>query len=172
MMQRREFISKTTKGAGLLICGSMFITANGCTDASKPFNELFTQKEVDLLNQLADVIIPETDSPGGKAAKVGEFIASVMKDCATEEEQSKFKKGLSLIDQRSKEISGNEFLDCTTSEQTNIAQQLDQEEKEYFPAVKSWIVSGYLTSEIGATQFLKYPQVPGRYDGCTAERPW
>jgi hypothetical protein len=38
--------------------------------------------------------------------------------------------------------------------------------------MKELTLAGFYTSEIGATQFLKYNPSPGKYDGCSTERPW
>ena len=36
----------------------------------------------------------------------------------------------------------------------------------FFRTMKELTLLGYYTSQIGATQELKYAQVPGRFDGC------
>jgi hypothetical protein len=36
----------------------------------------------------------------------------------------------------------------------------------YFTLMKQLTLLGYFTSEIGATQALRYEAVPGRYEGC------
>jgi hypothetical protein len=36
----------------------------------------------------------------------------------------------------------------------------------YFALMKQLTLLGYFTSEIGATQALRYVAVPGRYEGC------
>lgn len=171
-MLRREFISKSTRGAGLLAIGAMVLPGGGCSDVNQSFNKLFSKGEVSLLNELAEIIIPATDSPGGKAAKVGEFIASMVQECYSSEDQEKLKNGLKAIDEKSKETFGKEYLKCDVKQQTELTAKLDKEEETYFPDIKKLVVSGYLSSEIGATKFLKYPQIPGRYEGCTSVRPW
>lgn len=51
---------------------------------------------------------------------------------------------------------------------TDKQQEKDKEapRKHYFRMMKELTLLGYFTSEIGATQALRYTQVPGRYEGC------
>lgn len=41
----------------------------------------------------------------------------------------------------------------------------------FFSMLKDLTLTGYFTSEIGATQALEYVAVPGRYDGCVPLKP-
>lgn len=41
----------------------------------------------------------------------------------------------------------------------------------FFTMMKDLTLTGYFTSEIGATQALEYVAVPGRYDGCVPLKP-
>lgn len=41
----------------------------------------------------------------------------------------------------------------------------------FFSILKDLTLTGYFTSEIGATQALEYVAVPGRYDGCVTLKP-
>ena len=69
-------------------------------------------------------------------------------------------------------------MECSLEERTKFLQQLDAERKEYqskkkqedpnhyFQMMKQLTLSGYFSSEIGATQALRHVAVPGKYDGC------
>jgi hypothetical protein len=35
----------------------------------------------------------------------------------------------------------------------------------FFKTIKDLTITGYFSSEIGATQALRYEEIPGRYDG-------
>lgn len=43
--------------------------------------------------------------------------------------------------------------------------------RPFFTILKDLTLTGYFTSEIGATQALEYVAVPGRYDGCVPLKP-
>ncbi|GAB3547882.1 gluconate 2-dehydrogenase subunit 3 family protein [Spirosoma fluminis] len=52
--------------------------------------------------------------------------------------------------------------------------QMPEAKKTYTPfftILKDLTLTGYFTSEIGATQALEYVAVPGRYDGCVPLKP-
>lgn len=46
----------------------------------------------------------------------------------------------------------------------------------YFSLMKQLTLLGYFTSEVGATQALRYVPVPGKYEGCISykkgDRAW
>ncbi|MBC7890100.1 MAG: gluconate 2-dehydrogenase subunit 3 family protein, partial [Ferruginibacter sp.] len=48
--------------------------------------------------------------------------------------------------------------------------------EHYFAMLKRLTISGYFTSEIGATQALNYEAIPGKFEGCIAfkkgDKPW
>src|SRR5713226_3523323 len=48
----------------------------------------------EIVVAMSDVMIPATDTPGGKAAKVNEFVDLILTEWATEEEKKIFLEGL------------------------------------------------------------------------------
>ncbi len=171
-MKRRDFIINSSRVIGIITTGSGFVYLSGCTSDHKAYNDLFSIEEVEIMNELGNVIIPPTNSPDAKEAKVGEFIALIVKDCYPEDEQVRFKEEIKKLNSLSQNSFGRKFVQCSEEQRINIATQQDQSEDEGFGKLKNMIVSGYISSEIGATQFFVYYPVPGRYDGCTTERPW
>jgi glucoside 3-dehydrogenase (cytochrome c) hitch-hiker subunit len=138
---------------------------------------------------MIDLIIPETDTPGAKAARVNEFMDVILTDWATEEERARILSGLDDVDTESKALFGKKFVDCTTLQQTTLLQALDdsidwrhgpvpaktenpidnpfvQLKGEFFRSFKLMTIHGYYTSEIGQTQELKLEIIPGAYQGC------
>ena len=66
-MERREAVKFITMlmGGTAIVGGSAFIT--GCkSDTGKDL--VFSTDEISFLNEIANVIIPDTDAPGAKAA--------------------------------------------------------------------------------------------------------
>ena len=88
-MDRREAISKV----GILLGGSVIGSSAflGLGFRSEQINDLFNQDQVSLLNEIAETIIPATDTPGAKAAKVGHFMALMVKDCYSPKDQNIFR---------------------------------------------------------------------------------
>lgn len=171
-MDRRTFVKEGGVRLGVLTLGSSLLFSQACTpNPEVAYNKLFSVDEVRLLNELGEIILPATDTPGAKAAEVGEFIALIVQDCYEEKDQLEFRGGVQEIEDQCWKLNGRSFLKCNPEERRNLVVKLEDEVELYRP-VKNLIVSAYLSSEIGATQFLRYNPRPGRYDGCTSDRPW
>ena len=93
-MDRRELLKTIAILTGTaVIGGELFLS--GCktkqpfvdtnpinTNTSTGLSKILTAAQVALLNEIAETIIPTTaDSPGAKAAKVGEFMNVMVTDC-------------------------------------------------------------------------------------------
>lgn len=144
----------------------------------------------DIVVAMTDVMIPVTDTPGAKAAKVNEFIDLILSEWATEEEKATFLEGLAEVDRRTNELFGHGFAAASAKEHAAIVQIFDEElarsrnDKlpEHIPAWEQTLVMpffaqmrrltlvGYYTSSIGQEQELKIEIIPGELHGCVPER--
>ncbi|RZK12388.1 MAG: gluconate 2-dehydrogenase subunit 3 family protein, partial [Hymenobacter sp.] len=82
------------------------------------------------------------------------------------------------LEAASQRQSGKGFLESTPAQRTALLTALDAEQKQYsktkkveepnhyFRMMKELTLFGFFTSEVGATQALRYLPVPGKYDGC------
>ena len=176
-MNRREALSTVARLiGGAVIGGSLFL--EGCTrPATKTIEELFENRQINLLGDIADVILPQTTTPGAKEAGVGTFIPVMVRDCYTEEDQKIFVEGIGKLQEASKSMFKKAFEDCTFEEKTALIREIDKETteyyaskkaedpKHYFRMIKELTLLGYFTSELGATKALRYNPIPGRYEG-------
>lgn len=124
-----------------------------------------------LLAELADVIIPATDTPGAKAAGAEQFIIRVIRDCTPLEEQKAFYASLDKFDKDSKTAYGKNFVALSNDQKVAMVTKLIETDKAFFKEMKRQTAIGYFTSEIGATQALEYLEVPGRLDACIPLKP-
>jgi len=126
---------------------------------------------------IAELIIPKTDTPGAREAGVPAFIDVMLADWAGDDQRQMFTAGLANVDERSRALFGKEFVACSEAQQTQILTDLDAElarlrdtkseaSKNFFQAMKWLTLTGYYTSEVGATTELHYRVVPGRYEPC------
>ncbi len=124
---------------------------------------------LDLLAEMADTILPDTDTPGAKAAKVHEFIAVVVEDCLPPEQTTRFWSELEATDSQCQAMHGRSFVDCSPEQRIAFFQQLQTDSKasgkndSFFFQLKNLTLQGYFTSEIGATQALAYDPIPGSW---------
>ena len=118
-----------------------------------------------LLAEIADVIIPTTDTPGAKEAGAEQFIIRVIRDCHPLEEQEAFYAGLAKIDEASQKAHNKNFVDLTEEQKIAIVDDATKSNKAFFNQMKQLTLTGYFTSEIGATQALAYLPIPGKFEG-------
>lgn len=183
-MNRREALERVSYLLGGTVIGTSALLSSGFTFTSKPENDLFDLAKIELMNEIGETILPKTTTPGAKDANVGAFMAICVKDCYTPADQQMFLSGLSKVEQHSRDSYGKAFATISAQQRTDLLNQLLKESKtynsqrkagesaHYFGMFKELTLFGFLTSEVGATKFLKYNPAPGRFDGCTTERPW
>jgi len=178
-MNRREAVSRVALLLGATVIGAEFFLS-GCTATDKKVGGSldFTPDDVAFLDEVAETIIPATSTPGAKAAKVGAFMTVMVKDCYDEKQQKIFLDGMGKLNEACDKKHGHGFMKATPEQRKEVLIELDKEQKEYtkskktddpshyFNLMKQLTLLGYFTSEIGATQALRYVAVPGRYDGC------
>lgn len=171
-MKRRDALKKTGFIFGGSIAGSTLLFQVGCGFKTGEIVEFFSLDQINFLNEVGETILPQTDTPGAKEANVGAFMAVVVRDCYTPENQKIFIEGMDKINTLSENRYKKSFVACSEPQRTELLSKLDQEEVDYFKLIKNLTLTGYYTSQVGATQFLKYNPAPGYYDGCIAQKPW
>ncbi len=160
---------------GTIIGSEIFLT--GCSSSPEKVNELFNVKDVALMDEIAETIIPETNTPGAKAAKTGAFMAVMIHDCYKPEEQKVFLDGLKTIDQLANKKYNLNFIDLDKDQRKALLMEVDKEQKNYdsskngdlphyFKLMKELTMLGYFTSEEGGSKQLTYVETPGRWDAC------
>jgi hypothetical protein len=140
--------------------------------AGQPLRALAAPQD-ELLATLVEIIIPATDTPGARAARVDAFIDGLLADIYTAEERDRFLAGLADVDARARAAHGVPFLETTPEQQVAVLSAMEQEARQtasrqsrpFFSWLKELTLTGYYTSEIGASQELRYLHVSGYYDG-------
>jgi hypothetical protein len=200
-MQRRELLRLLAAGAALPVLSpsllARFQEAQAQVGSSYKLRTLAPQQNA-LVVTMIDLIIPATDTPGAKAARVNEFIDVILTDWATETERQAFLDGLAGVDNKSNELYGKNFVDASVNQQTTLLRAMDDaamaghvnrrprranntipEERDkqlqgnFWDVFKGITIHGYYTSEIGFTQEENLQIIPGAYHGCvplTAEK--
>jgi hypothetical protein len=124
--------------------------------------KVLTPHQNDTVIVLSEIMIPQTDTPGAKAALVNQFIDSVLEK-SDDRMRDEFLGGLTWLDVRSKELSGKDFMSSSSAGQlallTPLSKALDSGVTtdpgvQFFQAVKGLTIAGYYSSEIGMMQEL------------------
>jgi hypothetical protein len=179
LVTRREAIRRVSAlfGGVALIGQSAWLT--GCATAQRSAADLFSESDVTLLAEVADTILPETKTPGAKAAGVGPFIAMMVADTYDTREQDLFREGLETLEREAAMQNGGGFMASSPAQRLALLERLDREAIEYmrgpsaadrphyFRMIKELTLLGYFTSEIGYTQAQRYVETPGRFEPAT-----
>ena len=126
----------------------------------------FSEDEFGLIEQITDIVLPATSTPGGLEAQVPYFLDLVIKNCLNRNDQKLIKKGLQQLNEKEK------FSSLTTSEKSETVKKVDEAafkddaDKIWFRIIKKLSLIGYFTSQEGMTKALNYVKVPGDYEAC------
>jgi gluconate 2-dehydrogenase gamma chain len=154
--------------------------SSASSDSYKPL--FFSPQQYRMVEHLAEMIIPEDDTPGAKRAGVAEFIdfmvanrvpVSTSRDIRSTEDaieagteaQNKFVAGLGWMNARSHSEFERDFMDCTPEQQNALLEELAYKAKfkprtesgrAFFQLMRDYTVVGYYTTKIGL-ESLGYP---------------
>ncbi|MEX2567970.1 MAG: gluconate 2-dehydrogenase subunit 3 family protein [Cyclobacteriaceae bacterium] len=173
LLNRREALKSMVLMMGGTMVGANVILT-GCAPEDKIEGLDFSEDDIAYLDEIGEAIIPTTDTPGAKAAGIGGFMVMMVKDTYNKEQQENFVNGLNSLKVAFKEENGTGFMDASVDERTAYLNKLNkammdpsnENKPEYIGMLKDLTILGYFTSEIGATQALRYIETPGRYDPC------
>jgi len=140
----------------------------------------FSAEQRAAVDAMADLIIPETDTPGASAAGVTDFIEVIVSEWYDSDDRALFMRGLDHVDEHAMALTGVRFARSSTEAQTAMLSGLQAEgaalvEAElnpdedtpppFFHRFRGLVLHGYYTSEIGQ-QELMFLRLPGRFEGC------
>ena len=145
-----------------------------------------TEMQRKIVAEVAEMIIPKTDTAGAKDAGVPAFIEMMLKDCYYAPEHASFMKGIMALEQ-------SKFLDLDETRRTLMLKKIeaetkdmmkarevkqtkmgDNEDKEVMKAqaeglpfwrlMKELTLLGYFTSEVGIKASFEYVQIPSKLE--------
>ena len=152
-LTRREAFA----GAILLVAG-LVAGPSACSRALE--QGFFAAREMRILEELCETILPQTDTPGARAANVHEFIDGMMKTWASEATRKDIRALITRLDAEAKG-----FAKLAAADRAAFVKRFDSAafaaKDKVWASLKKLVLLGYYTSEIGATQELAYLPVPG-----------
>jgi hypothetical protein len=157
----------------------------------------FTAADVAFLDEVAETILPQTSTPGAKAARTGAFMALMVTDAYAPRNQQIFRDGMQRLEEACQREYGASFMQARPEQRLALLQRVDAERQaelyaidalrrsrapaspppspdapvHYFRLMKELALLGYFTSEIGYRQAMRYIETPGRYDPCAPYKP-
>jgi hypothetical protein len=190
-MDRRKLLKMIMAATGLAMIGGEGFAYELKSQVSLS-DTIFNQDDLLLFNEIAEIILPRTDTPGAKDANVGLMALILANDCYTAAQRDTFTNGLRAVDKHSQDKYGKAFLLLSPKQKTEFVQELDiqakafntkqginwysaqpyersakdaQVQPHYFTLLKQLTIFSFFTSEIGATKVLRFEAIPGKYNG-------
>ncbi len=170
---RRKAMKQIAGLLGLALSAqSLDLLAASSPESRKRATKFLTADELQMTGEIAELIIPATDTPGALAVDVHGFIDQYLAECVSKDEQQSFRAGLKRINAVAEDKFHKTFSTCTHKQQVQLLTALEkldmgfiQDDKNFFHQMKSYTLFGYYTSEAGASQELAFLPVPGGYQG-------
>jgi hypothetical protein len=176
-MDRRELLKMVALATGGVVIGGEFFLA-GCKNKEAGPGMAFTDEDIKFLDEVAETIIPKTDTPGAKDAEVGKFMTVMVNDCYDETDQKIFHEGMKKLDEACRKMHANGYMKTDAAHRKELLTALDKEARDYakakkpddpnhyFSLMKQLTLLGFFTSKPALEQCFNYKQVPGHYDGA------
>ena len=151
------------------------------TSNNLQIREEFFYSYKELIAELADTIIPITDTPGASDTNVVDFILKIIIQSEDVKTQRRFLLGLRNLQEYSKKRYGSVFQNCILSERICVLEHYENKEfksrilkkveteffgEPFISTLKNLTVIGFCTSEVGATRALVYDFIPVNYQSC------
>jgi glucoside 3-dehydrogenase (cytochrome c) hitch-hiker subunit len=182
-MNRREALRLLVAGAALPLLPSQLLAlrearaALGAPEAPRTLNP----HQFATVRTMAELILPRTDTPGAADVGATEFIDLILTEWYGEEDLNRFMNGLGNVDERTRALFTEDFVECTPAQQSDILTALGEEmleevqtvrdqrheaPKKFYSMLRQLTLTAYYTSEAGATAELHFEIIPERYDAC------
>ena len=184
-LNRRQVLQRVAYLMGGAISAPAVLgVLNGCAPKQQEASwtpTFFTKEQGALVAEIAEIIIPRTDTPGAKDVGVPAFIDTMLKDVYTQEDRDRYVTGLKAFDDAARTAHSKAFVDLSKPQQTELVKKFHDEavavelaydprpvnlQRPFILMTKELTLLGFFCSEPGATQVLQYVAVPGGYQAC------
>lgn len=181
-LDRRELLKRVAYlMGGAISTPAMLGILQGCSAKQAEASWLptfFTAAQAALVTEVAEIMIPRTDTPGATDAGVPAFIDTMLKNTYRKKDQDRYLSGLAQFESQAKEAHGESFVDLTPEQRTALVREAhdaamkaawadtsghERDNRPFILMTKELAILGFFTSEPGATQVLQYVAVPGPY---------
>ena len=178
MQARREIL----KRAAWLLGGAISAPAalavlQGCHQKTEPgvaaaAPKFLTAAELALVAEIAEIMIPKTNTSGARDAGVPAFIDLALDGLYPAEDQARYRAGLVEFETAAR-ASGKPFLEQDEQARADflhnalaVAVSSDRKPRPFILMTRELTLLGYFSSQVGITENMEYVAVPTAYHGC------
>ena len=184
-ISRREILQRIAYMMGGAISAPAILgVLQGCAaNSSARWKPVFlSAPQVDTVAEIAEIMIPRTDTPGAKDVGVPAFIDLMLQQTFEAEDRARFIAGLNEFEARAELDYKQAFLalkpidrgmlvqrvhdDALAEERTRAPQPMVPIRRPFILMLKELTLLGFFTSEVGVRRIQQYDPVPGAYHGC------
>ncbi|MCH8567951.1 MAG: gluconate 2-dehydrogenase subunit 3 family protein [Balneolales bacterium] len=175
-MDRREALKRTAVlMGGIVFMPSILSSLKGCSPSPDYTMLAFKTEQANLVEVMAETLIPRTDTPGARDAGVISYIDGWVGRVYNAEQRESFLRELDAFSAGVKQQTGKDFTELNEVQKKEIMLEatrkaLEEQHNQPYPpfmiAFRELTIRGYCVSEAGATQHLRYMQNFGPYRGC------
>jgi hypothetical protein len=128
-MDRRELLKLVALATGTAFIGGEFFLS-GCANPEAGLSTEFTPETIAFLDEVGETILPKTNTPGAKDAKIGAFMTVMVNDCYTAADQKIFHDGILKLNDACKEMHKESFMKATPEQRKSLLVKLDGDAKK------------------------------------------
>lgn len=183
-------------GIGLAVPGCATANQAATQSALSWTPTALSPAQANVLDVVAELIIPATDTPGARDAGVPQFVDRAIANYCTPSNAAAVRAGLDRIEADARASYKTNFIALKPDQQVALLTIYDTEvaspasppaaaqgaattqpatqgvtpaaapRAPFFPVLKDLVTVGYFTSQQGATKAVRWDPVPGPYHGC------
>ena len=187
LMNRRQLIQRVAMlMGGAISAPAVLAVLNGCSPkpSASWHPQFLSSQEGAVVEDVAELIVPRTDTPGARDVGVPAFIDVILKDAYPAEDQARFVSSLKDFDAEAQRAHGKPFLELPQAQRLAFLQKVHDEaaaaektqadnevaaserKRPFVLMMKELTLLGFFVSKVGATQVLQYVAVPGGFQAC------
>lgn len=177
MIQRRELLRRAAwLLGGTISAPAALAVLQGCSAKQEPgvavATKFLTTAELGVVAEIAEIMIPKTDTGGARDAGVPAFIDSALDGIYPAPDRERFRNGLADFE-NSARASGKPFLERDPAARTDYVKSTltaalagERSPKPFILMTRELALLGYFTSRVGITGNMEYVPVPTAFHGC------
>lgn len=194
-MERRKAIKNTALFIGATLSSSAL---SSLMQSCKQQDRLswtpvfFSEDQALVVSELAETILPKTETPGAKDLNVDIFVDLMCKKYLGPDDQEHVMKGYDHFTGVCDTLHGKSFVDMDSSGRAKVIERMEQDSNRFNPSIwgsplgkqepldfyrriKQFTLMGYYTSEEIGKNVLKFDPIPGAFQACipyTGDNAW
>ncbi len=170
-MERRAILKYTAYATGAALSAplisSLLVGCQSEVATAKAAEGLafFSGPQMELVKQVANLILPKTDSPSATEVGVHDMIDHMVGNVYSEQERNNYKSGFEALATLLSKAKGEDLVGMVT-QLNNGEAALPEAARKAFTSLKQQTIAYYLSSKEIGMNYLSYLPVPGDYEAC------